>query len=452
PAQMDDPRYSPPEPTGYVFDPKTRQWKPGTYDLGAERVERLGPNRFRLFWRGRPRHAAAVGDLMAFRGRGNTDIRVGDCAAMTLADITILSGGGFCIHEDGGDGGSRFSYKVTYGPKPPGATAAPLIACNADAFHSSGVRKGPTLENCLFEGMCDDGIPIHGSYSLVARSSGDRLVVTDGRFRPGDPLRLLTPEGEVAAEAAVRSIAPLKDFQPPAAKSRHRTFADLTRRRFSELTLDRPLAAGFDWLVSNPAAIGSGYVVRNNIIRNHRARGMLLKADNGLVEGNTVDGSTIAGIVIAPELWWSEACYSRNVIVRNNTIRRVGYATTGPWSEQAGAVTVCGAGGKTESSSGHRHIVIEGNTIEDCSGPNLIIAAAKDVLVKNNRFVRPMGDPSRRGADRGIDPGALVWLSACDDVRLEGNTVSQPGPGLEKLIVTTPSARNVTGLDGGIKK
>ena len=74
------------------------------------------------------------------------------------------------------------------------------------------------------------------------------------------------------------------------------------------------------------------------------------------------------------------------------------------------------------------------------------------MLVKNNRFVRPMGEPSRRGADRGIDPGALVWLSACDDVRLEGNTVSQPGPALEKLIVTTPSARNVTGLDGGIKK
>jgi hypothetical protein len=452
PAKFDDPKYFPPDPTGYVFNPKTRQWKAGTYDLSATRVERLGPDRFRLFWRGKPRHAAAVGDLMAFRGKGGTDIYVGNCAGMNLTEVAIRSGGGFCIHEADGDGGSRFSYKVTYGPRPAGAAADPIIACNADAFHSSNVRRGPLVENCLFEGMPDDGVPIHGTYAMVAEAEAERLVVCflhGNFFREGDPLRLFSREGAWLGETAVKAIAPAKGYQPKAATT-------LTRFKESSnhyrLTLDRALPAAFECLISNPAACGSGYVVRNNVIRNHRARGMLLKADNGLVEGNTVDGSTIAGIVVAPELWWMEACYSRNVIIRNNTIRHVGYATTGPWNMQAGAITVTGASEKTTSPGGHRHMVIEGNTVENCDGPNLVISAATDVMVRNNRFVSPMREPSRRGADRGIDPGALIWLSDCEDMRLEGNTISQPGPAMEKSVVTTPTAKNVVGVDTGVKR
>jgi len=453
PANFDDPKYFAPEPTGYVFDPKTRQWKAGTYDLSATRAERLGPDRFRLFWRGKPRHAAAVGDFMAFRGKGGTDIFVGQCAGMNITEVSILSGGGFCIHEADGDGGSRFSYKVTYGPKPAGATAAPLIACNADAFHSSNVRRGPTVEGCLFEGMPDDGVPIHGTYAMVAEAEAERLIVCfmhGNFFREGDPLRLFTRDGNPLGEAAVKTISPIRGYTPKTATTLTR-FKESTN--YCRLTLDRALPAAFECLISNPAAIGSGYVVRNNIIRNHRARGMLLKADNGLVEGNTIDGSTIAGIVLAPETWWMEACYSRNVTIRNNTVRHVGYATTGPWNMQAGAITVTGASEKTTSPGGHRHIVIEGNTVENCDGPNIIVSAATDVLVRGNRFVSPMREPSRRGADRGIDPAALIWLSNCDDVRIEGNSVSQPGQCLEKLIATTPSAKNVLlDLDGGVRK
>jgi hypothetical protein len=70
------------------------------------------------------------------------------------------------------------------------------------------------------------------------------------------------------------------------------TQTDTTTGPYFEITLDAPLAADFDYLASNPAATGSGYILRGNTIANHRARGMLLKADHGLVEGNTIDGSS----------------------------------------------------------------------------------------------------------------------------------------------------------------
>lgn len=452
PANFDDPNYFLPNTTGYIFDPATRQWKSGTSDMGIKRMERLGDGFFRLHWHGPngpDKQAVSVGDLMAFRGKGITDIYIPSCSGMNIDGVSILSGGGFCIHEDGGEGGNRYSYKVSYGPKPEGATETPLIACNADAFHSGGVRKGPTLENCLFEGMPDDGVPIHGYFCLVVEGNGNTLTMTEGRWQVGDPLRLFDAAGGYVGEAVVQKIRPLPDYKTTA-KSGNRGFTDLEKKRFVEITTDQPLSAKMDFLASNPNAMGRGFVVRNCTIRNHRARGMLLKADDGLVEGNTVEESTIAGIVIAPELWWNEACYSRNVIVRNNTVRRTGHATVGPWTEQFGAITVTAAAKET-ASPGHRGIVISNNRIEDCDGTNLVITAAKDVLVKDNVFTRAQRKPTTRGKDHG-SPAALVWLSACEDVRFENNRVRELGEQSKELVHSAPSAKDVQGATDGVTK
>lgn len=44
----------------------------------------------------------------------------------------------------------------------------------------------------------------------------------------------------------------------------------------------------FDNFIANPGHTGSGFELRNNTIMNNRGRGMLVKAGNGIVEGNTV--------------------------------------------------------------------------------------------------------------------------------------------------------------------
>ncbi|HLY75631.1 MAG TPA: right-handed parallel beta-helix repeat-containing protein, partial [Planctomycetota bacterium] len=355
-----------------------------------------------------------------------------------------------CVHEDGGGGGNRYQYTVTFGPRPPGATEAPLLACNADAFHSSGVRRGPTLEGCLFEGMGDDGIPIHGAYALIVGSQGKALVSTDGVLREGDPLRLFNPDGGFAGEAKVVSIRPLGNFVV-GTKSRFHGFSDLSRRRFVEVLTDPPLPAGFDWQASNPAALGSGFVLRNNVIRNHRARGILVKADDGLIEGNSIDGSTIAGIVLAPELWWGEACFSRRITIRNNTIRRCGTASMGPWTAQAGVLSVT-AEVKPGQEPGHRQILIENNRFVENDGINLLLQSVDGAVVKGNRFERPDQAPSVRGRGRGIDPGALIWVSECRNVHFEGNQVTEPGAGLSRLLGIGPGTTNLVGLESGIQK
>jgi hypothetical protein len=60
---------------------------------------------------------------------------------------------------------------LTYPDLPEGATVGPVLSASADGFHLAQLPFGPTIVNCLFEGHNDDGIAIHGAYSLVVDSS-----------------------------------------------------------------------------------------------------------------------------------------------------------------------------------------------------------------------------------------------------------------------------------------
>jgi hypothetical protein len=453
--ELDNQAYFSERPTSYVMDPATRCWKAGMVDLSPTRVERLGTGRFRLHWprpSGPDVYPVSVGDFMAFRGRLRRHaVSIRNCAELLLEEVTINSAPFAGIVEGGGEGGNVYRrVRVTPGPKPPGATALPLFSTVADAFHSANVRKGPRVEECHFEAMPDDAVAIHGTYYLVV-AGGERDLwlarASADRFRPGDRLKLFDQFNVPVAEATLLEAQSDDGFQLTA-KTQRSTIGDISGGPYLRIRTDPTLKAEFDWMLTNASALGSGYVVRNNVIRNHRARGMLLKAEDGLVEGNLVEGSTIGGIVLTPEFWWAEACYSRNVIVRNNTVRRVAY-----YSHDNGAIMLAAWDRdrrRSIPSRGHRHIVIEGNVVEDVNGVNLMITSAQDVEVRNNRFVRPHQRPPFNWPNNwGLDRNAVVWLSECENVTLENNQVEAPGPYMRALVRTTASAR-VKGADTGI--
>ncbi len=471
--QLDDPGHFDDEIVAYVFDPITRVWKTGARDVNAH-FERTGPGRFRLHMEKpsgpSPSHSVAVGDLIGIRGRGDVGVEIVNSGRIQLSNVTVLSAGAFAFFEHDGDGDNHYTVTVKRGPRPDGAIAEPLFSSTADGFHSANMRKGPTLDHCYFESMPDDGIAIHGSYSLVLQGGGDSLVINRNHFRVGDPLRVIDMEGTIVAEAVVKAVTSIRNFQVTR-KSERVAGSNIMEGPYVELELDRVVPAKFDFLVCNPNALGSGYVLRNNVIRNHRARGMLLKADDGLIEGNTVDGSSMGGIVVTPEFWWMEAGYSRNLILRGNAIRRTSY-----YPQQAAGLLI-GAlapelnrnaepGGSLPSEQkefgkerleraapgrGHQHILVEDNTFEEINEVNILVTSAKDVTIRHNSFVRPY---QRQKSDKdrtfGATPGTLLWFSQCEDVHLEGNLLDTPGPYLKEIVATGPAAQ-VTGLKEGLK-
>ena len=71
---------------------------------------------------------------------------------------------------------------------------------------------------------------------------------------------------------------------------------------------------------SNPRHNGAGFKILNCTLGNTRSRGILIKADHGLIEGNTISGCGMSAISIGPEYYWGEADYARHVTVRGNKL------------------------------------------------------------------------------------------------------------------------------------
>jgi hypothetical protein len=426
-----DPQLLPQQCTGDLFVSQTRQWKPQSYDIYSQSVTALGGRKFRVNYAYNTPEPVKVGDYFFSRGNVSDDLELDGCQQMHVQGVTFESSTGFCVHESDGNGNNSYNYTLTYGPPPTGATEKPLVSSNADAFHSNATRQGPTLNGCLFEGMPDDGVNIHGNFAAVAGCRGKVMVVDtlwgDFPVVPGDPLEFYNAAGvPLGVAAKVVYAAPLSSYTPP---------QPLTLPYFSssaqywEVTLDRPISLAEDTLVAMPYAQGNNSTVMNCTIRNNRARGIIVKGWNGLIQGNTIDGSTIAGILIAPDLAGGmESDFVHGLVIRDNVITHVGYQEVGPWNFQAGALTVSVDPG---GGIGHKNIVIENNQIESENGINMLITNAGDVLVRDNLFSSPMWQSSNRGANFGYNPNALVDLENDNNIVLTNNRIVNPGPAMQ---------------------
>lgn len=441
-------------PPFYVFDPRTRQWKTDTPDLYPSRIEPVVDGIFDLVLEQSvgPDVPIVAGDLIAWRGVGGADIRLSDCASMQLLDVTIKGGRGFCVHESGGEGGSHYRFAVTYPSLPAGATEKPLLASNADAFHSSGVRRGPLLEGCHFEGMPDDGIAIHGAYALVVGvdSVGITLDTRAVAWRKGDIVRVLDEKGVVRSEAVVTAIRSEPNYTS-AFPTKLRVYADPLKARYATLTLNRDVLVQPGWLVSNAHAVGSHFQVRDCIIRNHRARGILIKASHGRIENNLIEGSTMAGIVVSPEIgYWNESDFSRDIEIRRNTVRRVGTAHQ-PWNPMAGALTVGAyeAGAFVPLPGGHEDVRIIDNIFEENDGTNILVTSAQRVMIDGNHFVRPMWNASTRGADRLPKTDALVQVREASEVDFKDNEIVDAGPIYRERVRIDGASHGIRGAEEG---
>ena len=429
-------------------------------------MERLEADLFRIAMTEDAQHIGVplqVGQPLGWRGAEFDDLRVMNCKGMKFVDVTIQGGSGMCIHEYGGDGNLYRNCRVTYGALPPGATEKPLWASSADGFHSGEARHGPTIDGCLFEGIDDDAIAIHGTYGCVVEGADTRVVVWRTPFandllfgRSGDALRFYDTEGIHRADRTIVATRALKDYHPRPdyhPQKLYRFFSNPTNAAFVELTLDASLAPEPNWLVCNANEIGSGFIIRNTVIRGCGARGIMAKASDGLIEGCTIERMARAAIEFMPEhVVWPEADYARNITVRGNVIRNVSFNRQPGFLRNAGALTIYGyrSGKDYLPAGGHRNILIENNLFEENNGPNLLIASADGVTVRSNRFVRPMQVPSTFTAGKGINPQALVCLTQCTNVVVGGNVVVAPGPGMVKPVDATPSAQG-SGFEAGMR-
>lgn len=449
-----------------IYDPTTRNVKPETWTrYGASIAPVTGsdaqPGLVRVTSVNPIRDALAVGDLASISLPTKTPhgIILEKCTNVTLEDVTVHTSTSFAIFERDGNANRYIRCQVTPGPAPIENGSPRLLASLADGFHSKFAVRGPLVRGCLFERMGDDGIAINGDFALVVAMDGDKAIIAGKRnipFQTGDRLRGLNRDGIPTHDVKVKAMTPAPAAMMDEARrvgAQHYPQLRQATNFFEKpmvVELDPPLALEPGWVVCSPDRTGTGFHLADNMIRHHRARGILLKASQGIIEGNSIEGSSMGGIVLCPEMrFWMEADYSHDVVIRGNTLRHVQYAVPNPDTAQAGAISV--TSDVMSPAGGHQRITIENNAIENSRGVQVLVTSASDVTIRGNRFISSHNLPGGPGTRLNVDPSAVIWLHHVQDVKLEDNTIEGMGPHGKLPVIASPTAINVQGLTEGIK-
>ena len=319
-----------------VIDAHTRLLKIGNGDFYDLPMENLGNGAYRLRFN-QPTLHFGVGDWLVGRyGDAPFKVFLNDSRNCTIKDVTMMRNGFANVREDGGGGNHILHCVWALGPRPSAATENPLVTNSADGLHSTGANPGPDIENCLFQGvLLDDCIAIHGSFQTIKSVSGPILTVENGNaaLKVGDPARISDQKG-FFGESIVTALHDNGD-------------------KTATVTLDKDLGIPAGAKLSNPHADGAGYKIIGCHLGNTRSRGILAKADDGLIENNLIMGCGMSAISLGPEYYWGEADYVQNVVVQGNVLRENGRATYG-----GAAILVHGDG-----AMGNKNLVIKENRL-----------------------------------------------------------------------------------------
>jgi len=204
-----------------------------------------------------------------------------------------------------------------------------LRSGNHDALNARRDYVGPTLDGCDFEYHCDDCVNISGFYSVISCVDGNRIrVLPYGgvlRIDVGDSCQVLTadrtypPDVRVAAIESGGETTSEERQQVEKWNFTHGIGHSLKRAWW--LTLDRPAAFKAGSCIVSNRRTGNGFRIVNSHFGSTRARGLLIKASDGLIAGNVIEKANGAAICVTPEFAWLEGGCSTNLVIRDNVIR-----------------------------------------------------------------------------------------------------------------------------------
>ncbi len=422
-----------------IFRPDTRTLRFGSYH--DFQVESLDPKHIRVTkgtgYRNNSLKPEEVGDIIAIGtahapgGSIPHAVYINQCANLRLEDVTLYASNCFGFLETNCDGTTYLRCKIDRRAPETDLKKradARIRSLNADAFHSKHAIKGPAVIGCIARFQGDDGINICGDYHMVTACDGKELRVLAKHgmnIEVGDPVELLTYLGERLPDAQVVKIVPddsINDAEKEFLSSQSmnndlKTNRNRSLTRAFRITLDREVELPIGSVICSTRRTGNGFVVKDCDFGYNRSRGILIKASDGEVSGNTLTENWGEAIKVAPEYWWLESGSSNNVEIRGNVIRNC----------RSLAIAVYSFGGPRNlaPAGAHGNITVAGNTITDCPLPNILVTSTKGLRIEKNTCepskTRDLPPWELRRFE--LDPANLesVMTVNCEDYNIENH-------------------------------
>lgn len=248
-------------------------------------------------------------------------------------------------------------------------------------------RRGPWIENCVWEGLTDDGPNITGNLFLIDAVHGDReFVVSTGpgyqtpTWRAGDEVLLWDPTtGRPLAETTIAT----------------------TSREGHRITFSLPDAVsgiepGRDFRththVYNLSTQNRQLLIRGNLIRGGRRFGFNVKAIDALIDRNRFEGLASCAVYLENEPTGWEGIVNRNVVVQDNVLVGCGSdAASRRWQRAGIHVNTWRPGRGMDETDwiGNKDILVRRNVFEGHAGIGIGIDNADGVIIRGNTFTNP---------------------------------------------------------------
>lgn len=442
--ELDDPFWGATK-TAYVYDPDTLKMAEG-YSNVAFTVKKDTESNDDHMWRC---HVTDLynalqlkpGLLLAFRQGGSgvgMNTRVHLSSGTTLMDYTMCMGQMGLLEQNSMQVRDYKrthlkNVKVTFGPTPTGATRRRLMSTLADGVHFTECQKGPLIEDCLIEGNGDDGIAIHGYFRMIMDKyngefpkligdyeDGKAFVIAgmwaNERVLVGDRFSIYDSHGfKKASTRLAKPAVAVSGGDTTKTNTYYTTNKNVlghqTLSAYSIYQFEDVMDLEYGDIIVDEDLTGDGYEVRNCSVIRNSTRGMLITANNGLIENCTVDGSRSGGIIVLPEIGWAQGGYTENLTIRNCTLKNIGSGYEGGLGipRTASALNIS----SDVDGRNHKNIVIDNNRFESNWGYDIEIANTSGAVVKNNVF------GSRAEAAKNLKHGESIFVENSDNVDIK---------------------------------
>ena len=333
----------------------------------------------------------------------------------------------------------------------------PLLRSTGSGFQGVNDYVGPDVERCLFEGMSDDGFDLRGSLATIVGVANNTVSVSPGQSwpwsasstAPGNRIRLSDDHGacQDALVTGIASNVPERDGNGNLVLDSHGNpiYVDvLTLNTSVHVHAGTINNISYNARASNPGHNCAGYQIIDTTVRDNRARGALVRGDNGLIQNCAFTNISMQAVLIGLE-WeykWDEGDYSQNVVIQDNTMTNVGWV-----SNQTIYVGGAGFGGGIGALY-NKNITIRDNTFIGDWGTNILASDVDGLNVSWNTFANPY-----QNAAGGAGP--LIDLELANNTTLTSNLVTATGPYMNALVyqgdrVTNLYNNNSTGIQKGM--
>jgi polygalacturonase len=377
-----------------------------------------GHRNIRIF---HPKLKATVGNILAFqfKHRSYPGVVISDSADVTLDNVTIHHAGGMGVI------GQR-CHNVTVQNSKVTPSEGRMVSATADATHFVNCTGKIELLYNLFENQKDDATNIHGIYVVVDKIIDDKTI----EVRLQHPQQYgfdFIDENDTLELVHAPSMT---TYGTAKVASSQRISNEITRVVFAD-EFDKRLKEGDSIAeVRDYAEV----LIKGNIIRRNRARGMLLNSrGKTVVENNYFHASGSAILFEGDANFWYEQGGVSNAIIRNNVFENNFHSE---WGRGVIAVAAGIDDKYKETSRYNKNILIENNIFKVFDkAPVLNLFSVSGVTFQNNTIEKTNAYPARKKYN------ALFVVNHSDNVNISNNN-KVVGFSESKKQLLTPSKKH----------